>query len=134
MFFHGTHDGQLVFLFCCKFGDSDHEAYTNNNITLTQKRRVKSLQELYHNTSAWLLPLSTNQTITFKTVSLSSLWFYLIYCTWNLISSWRALAFFHTLVIHVLSFSSRFSILWLLLEKSCLSLSPIECLRDAQAL
>ena len=39
---------------------------------------------------------------------LSSLWFDLIYCTWNLISSWPAFTFFHILVIHILSFSFQF--------------------------
>ena len=39
---------------------------------------------------------------------LSSLWFDLIYCTWNLISSWPAFTFFRILVIHILSFSFQF--------------------------
>jgi hypothetical protein len=68
--------------------------------------------------------------ISFKTVSLSSLWFYLIYCTWNLISSWLTFTFFCILVIHILSFSFHFfkssSYSW---RKAALVLYPFNALK-----
>lgn len=97
----------LMFLFCSENGVSDNRPYLITSPCVWEEFwRLKSLLKVYQHSAAWAT-VSFHQPnhITFKTVSLSSLWFYLIYCTWNLISCWLAFAFFRILVIHILSFS-----------------------------
>lgn len=96
---------------------------------------MKNLLKVCQHSAAWAT-VSFHQPnhITFKTVSLSSLWFYLIYCPWNLISCWLAFAFFRILVIHILSFSFQSlessSYSW---RKAALVLYPVNTSKRSQS-